>query len=542
MIISRLFLSLRLAGALCLARVVAAGETPPAKFYDDDPLWKEPPPLAVEVPHSRKLSDYYDFLQNTLFRPGELQKRAKTILPARGVNTLGEVPDSPWYSNRHYHHTMSIAELVRGPGNEQPPSDRGCWKVVAAKNEGVTPGFTIVDERGRKYILKFDPADNPELASAADVISSKFFYALGYNVPENYIVTFERSRLVVGERAAITDRHGNKREMTEQDLERILRKARADSEGRYRALASRYLPGQPLGPFRFYGTRSDDPNDTVPHEHRRELRGLRVFAAWLAHDDSRAINTLDMLVRDAGVPFIRHYLIDFGSTLGSDSYGPNSPRSGNAYLFAWRPAAAELFSLGLYIPRWQRARYPNLPSVGRFESAIFDPERWVPEYPNSAFSNMNPDDAFWAARQVMAFTDEQIRAVVATGRYSDPAAAEWVAQRLMERRDKVGKAYFTKVLPLDRFEIRNGQLRFENIGTSFDIPRQFKVQWSVFDNTNGKHFVLSDWNSWRCPQAPAATYLVAKITGRRPGQSISVYVRTRGGRAEVIGVERTSDS
>ena len=28
------------------------------------------------------------------------------------------------------------------------------------------------------------------MASAADVISSKFLYALGYNVPENYIVRF----------------------------------------------------------------------------------------------------------------------------------------------------------------------------------------------------------------------------------------------------------------------------------------------------------------------------------------------------------------
>ena len=68
------------------------------------------------------------------------------------------------------------------------------------------------------------------------------------------------------------------------------------ADGRVRVTASRYLAGRPIGPFRYYGTRTDDPNDVIPHENRRELRGLRLFAAWTNHDDTRAHNTQDVTV------------------------------------------------------------------------------------------------------------------------------------------------------------------------------------------------------------------------------------------------------
>ena len=61
-------------------------------------------------------------------------------------------------------------------------------------------------------------------------------------------------------------------------------------------MASRYIAGDLVGPFSYEGMRSDDPNDTVPHEDRRMLRGLNVFAAWLNHHDTKAINTMDSLV------------------------------------------------------------------------------------------------------------------------------------------------------------------------------------------------------------------------------------------------------
>jgi hypothetical protein len=300
-----------------------------------------------------------------------------------------------------------------------------------------------------------------------------------------------------------------------------------------------------VGPFRYRGTRRDDPNDVVPHENRRDLRGLRVFCAWLGHDDSRAVNTLDTLVQENGIQFIRHYLIDFGATLGSDSNWPNSPRSGNVYWFDWKTSAAQFFTLGLDVPRWARAKYPHLPAAGRFESDVFDPERWVPFYPNPAFDNYLPDDAFWAAKQVMAFTDEQIRAIVKTGEYSDPAAEKWVADCLIARRDKIGKAYFEGVLPLDHFALRQDRLVFEDLAVSYRLaaPRDYTVQWSRFNNETEQKTPLPGETTLTLPrqlqEAPSGEYFAADIYSGEKRKSVTVYVRKNAGLLEVVGVDRT---
>ena len=53
-----------------------------------------------------------------------------------------------------------------------------------------------------------------------------------------------------------------------------------------------------IGGFRYDSTRPDDPNDLVPHQHRRELRALRVFGAWVNLTDMKAGNTLDTIVNE----------------------------------------------------------------------------------------------------------------------------------------------------------------------------------------------------------------------------------------------------
>lgn len=511
--------------------LAAAAALQAQKFYPDDPLLVEPPPHDAGKPARRKLSDWYDLFWHILATPGEKQPRNGPPIRAKNVNTLGDPMDGAWYVRRHYWRRMSIEELQRGPGGTAPPVTP--WTVVAAKGEGITPGFTIIDATKRRFFIKLDPKSNPEMMTAAEVISARFFHALGFHVADEYIVEFHPRDLVIQDRLTFVNQHGIQRPFTRRNLTELLLKAPQLKDGRYRAVASLALEGEPLGPFRWFGARADDPNDTVPHEHRRELRAAHVFFAWLDHDDSRAINTLDTLVTRNGKTFIRHHLLDFGSTLGSGSDKPNSPRSG-AYHFSWRESAIQAASLGLVIPYWAKARYPRYPSIGLFESKVFDPEKWLPEYPNPALLNRLPDDEFWGAKQVMNFTDEEIRAVVRAGKLSDPAAEDYLVRCLIERRDKIGRAYFRKVLPIDRFQVQGGELVFEDLAARHALPSPapYGISWREFDNLQQSPGALLS----KGPRLPrtAAGYLMAEIASpQRPGQTVRVWLRS----GRVVGVE-----
>jgi hypothetical protein len=424
----QLLRAIALAAALSLH---ALAQDPGPAVYPEP---KATPLISVGEIKPQKIDEVQDLLANTWGNPGQRNGKGKTY-PAQGLRSDGEVPDSPWYENRQASRRRSIPELVRGPGTSNAPSLEGPWVVVSAKAEGVMPGFVIRDVRGRRYVLKFDPPAYPELASGADMVGSKFFHALGYYVPEDYIVYFERRRLKAD---TAPQNHAAPRE---KDIDAALSFLKKDSHGRYRALASLFLEGKLVGPFRFNGTRPDDPNDTIPHEHRRELRGLFVFCAWLNHSDSKSGNTLDTVVTKDGISFVKHHLIDFGGALGSGSIGRKSARDGYEYLIDMKPSVAQLVALGFYAPKWARVRQSKSPAVGRFEAEAFEPEKWKPFVPNLAFQNRLPDDTRWAARQVAAFTDDEIRAIVEAGQYTDPQAVDWIVQTLIARRNKIVRTY-----------------------------------------------------------------------------------------------------
>jgi hypothetical protein len=471
---------------------------------------------------------------------------------ALDVNTLDEVPDSSWFENRVGTRPMSPAEMAAGPNRQGSPA--GPWTVTSGKFEGVTPGLQMKDTSGQLYFVKFDPPGFPELGSGAEIISTKLLYALGYYVPENYIVIFARDDLHIAPGAMTRGADGKKQPMTDQDLDGLLANAARRSDGRYRAMASKALPGTPVGPFSYYGVRPDDPNDTIPHEHRRELRGLRVFAAWINHVDVKSENSLDTLVpTDDGHVVVRHNLLDFNATLGSGGIGPADRWSGYEYIVDRRSILRALFTFGLYVPSWLTIRYPDIPSVGRFEGERFDPNGWKPTFPNRAMLNARPDDTFWAARRAAAIPDAAIRAVVETADYSDPRATDAITKALIERRDKIAQEWLTDVNPLVEFVIDDSTLMFRNAAVAAGVSSpaaEYRVRWFRFDNAAGSIEPVggpatSERPAFSVPAnlAAAAEFIgaeVAAIDGqhaswRRP---VRVYLRRRDRDWTLVGVER----
>lgn len=464
--------------ALLVPAVAVAGplEDRPVVWNADDMR-----PL-VELPVARDPLVDWTFYEAGFARPTEyalnLPRLVRRVGAPFGVekdhesanpNRLGEVPNSSWFTNRIGLFPLPPSALALGPNERRGPSRAGSWRVVGAKTQGVTPGFTIEDAEGDRYLIKFGPASAPVAPTAAGVVSQRLLWAAGYWVPQDEVVHFRAEDLVLANDVQLRDGKGDKRSMTEADLNAILQTVERMDDGRIRALSSRFLEGRPMGPFDFQGRREDDPNDTLAHEYRRELRGLNVFAEWLIHFDTKQQNTLDMLVDGPEGPFVRHYLIDFASSLGTGAEGP----AGN---WGWEVSLDPMailrrtFSFGIPTADYRQvALNPEMPAAGWFESEVFTANGFRPMMQNPAFQRMSVRDGYWAAKILSAFTDDHLRVAVEQGHYRDAATAEYMVRTLAARRDKICRYWFDRVAPLDFFVLRRGEVVWQDLGATRGI-------------------------------------------------------------------------
>ena len=541
--------------AIALALVVVTGtgaRSAAPRFYPDDPIWSDDD-RAFDASKVVPIEDTngYDFIVNTFTAPGE-----RRDVRALNVNTVDEVPDSSWFTNRIGRRETSAADVARGPDRSSGLASLAGWVVSGGKSTGVQPGFRMTDPAGQLYQIEVDPPSNPELASGAEIIGTAFYYAIGYNTVEVYLAELDREKLVIAEKATIRDPlNGRRRGLKKSDLDEVFERAARRPDGKYRVLASRFAAGKPLGNFRYYHTRPDDPNDIVAHEHRRELRGARVFGAWLNHDDSRGINSLDMLETAEGRAWVKHYMFDFGSILGSGTVYEQRHRPGNEYIFEQKPGWLTLATLGAYVRPWQLIDYPDVPkSIGRFEADAFDPMKWKPEYPNAAFENMRPDDGFWAARIVARFTDEMIGAIVRKAEYSDPRATEFLTKALITRRDKVVDVWLNQVAPVvDPALAADGAFTFANAAVAAraaEPAASYQLQWFRFDNAASTRTPIGSRETVTALSARAPAELVGsgdfvgvEISATHPqrpewAKPSTFFFRRGSARWTLVGVER----
>ena len=538
-----------IAATLAAAALAAGLHGQAPKFYSDDPLQREPESQDASKAQPWEIPLTPDLITNLFGKPGDPNLGTR----AQNVNTADEVPDSSWFTNRIYARPVTAAEVAKGPNTIEGPAP-GRWTVIRAKSAGVAPGFTARDSKGETWFISFDGKENPIAPTAAAVVATKLFHTLGYNQVETFLTTIRAEDVEVAPDATLRE-HGRRRSITRKDIEEVFARAARGTDGAYRAMAGRAVPGRVLGGFKYFGTRPDDPNDIVPHEHRRELRALQVFGAWTNLVDLKAGNTLDTLVTENGRGVVKHYLQDVGSTFGTGALNPRDGDEGYEYLVDLAPMWKRVVTFGLFVQPWQTLDYHEHPEIGKFEAEVFDPEAWKPRVAAAALRHARPDDTLWAALRVMAFSDEHLRAAVKTGGYTDPAAEEALASLLGQRRDKIGRVYFSRVNPLTKFALsESGELTFENpavkAGFEKEPARGYEAAWSRFDNGANSATAIATstgiGGSLRAtadlPTASGSYIKVSVKAVEAPhaswSQPVDVYFRREAAGWKLVGVER----
>jgi hypothetical protein len=384
------------------------------------------------------------------------------------VNSLDEVPDSSWFSNRIGRAPMTVDEVRHGPCDPRPiplNGPDGSILIDQGKMNGANPGFRVRLPDGRRYMLKADGAGEPERATGATTVAARIYHAAGWWAACDSVVYLRPAIFSLEPGLTVTDNSGVTRPFDRPALARLL----ADASRRgplVRMSASEWLPGRPLGPFRYEGVRRDDPNDVIPHEDRRDLRGARLIAAWLNHFDAREQNTMSVWLSadpddpDASPGHVRHYYLDLGDCFGSQwAWDGISRRLGHAYYLDFAYVAADFLTLGFIVRPWDRARVrPGQEIFGYYAAQPFDPAGWKPGYPNPAFERMTEGDGAWAARIIARFGDAHLAAAVTAGDFTDPRHDAYLAEVLARRRDAILRRYLAVLSPITDLSVENGGL------------------------------------------------------------------------------------
>ena len=141
----------RVTRVLIAAALVAAtagvlgvpGQTAAPRFYPDDPIAREPESQDASKAKVYQIEQMYEMVRNLFVTPDYKPSGAR----AANINTIDEVPDSSWFTNRVGSKPITIEELVKGPMEGAPP-DPSHWVLTREKTTGAHPGFTARDAKG----------------------------------------------------------------------------------------------------------------------------------------------------------------------------------------------------------------------------------------------------------------------------------------------------------------------------------------------------------------------------------------------------------
>src|ERR1700752_808099 len=168
-------------GAIGLFAAGASMQSP--RFYPDDPIARAPESQDASKAAEIEPSQMYELLYNLFVTSGY----KPTGLRAQKINTIDEVPDSSWFTNRIGTRPLTSEELVRGANVGAPP-DPSKWVLIREKTSGAHPGFT----------------------TAAVAISTKIFWALGYYQVESFLTTLDPRNVSIDPGATVRRPNGKR--------------------------------------------------------------------------------------------------------------------------------------------------------------------------------------------------------------------------------------------------------------------------------------------------------------------------------------------
>ncbi len=426
------------------------------------------PKSAVCAPEDYESPFAWDGVDSMVFRP---VSRFFAVDPAGesvNVNAVDEVPDSSWFTNRLGRHPMTPEEVSKGScENDLLDTDApdGTWVIDQGKENGANPGFRVNVPGVGKFLLKADEGDHPERATGATAIATRLYHAAGYWTGCDSVVYVRRSLLRLTPGLKYSDNTNVRRSFGEKQLARVLKGATRRGD-LYRLVASKWLPGRAVGPFRYEGTRKDDLNDVIPHEDRRELRGQRLLAAWVNHFDSREQNSMNTWVAadkrrpDSSPGHVRHWIIDLNDCFGSEwGWEEMSKRINFSYYFDGGDVLQDFLTLGIPERPWDRIQRSEDGDIfGFFEAEEFEAENWKTGYQNPAFSRMSERDGAWMARILARFEPQHVEAAVDAGKFSQAKHRDYLVRTLLARQHKILARYLARVSPIADLAVDAGQL------------------------------------------------------------------------------------
>jgi len=135
------------------------------RFYADDPIARQPESQDASAAQPTDVGLLFEISYNLFVTA----KHQPSNTRAGNLNTIDEVPDSSWFTNRIGADTLTAEQVARGPVIGVAPNPER-WTIVREKSAGANPGVTAKDANGATC---FSPSVSPPRRAAQNASSSR---------------------------------------------------------------------------------------------------------------------------------------------------------------------------------------------------------------------------------------------------------------------------------------------------------------------------------------------------------------------------------